>query len=484
MSERGIWIDNAERLGSGATLVVRSPYDDHVVARIASASPADVEAAIRSAARAHGEVLRHLPAHERSAALRRIADGIRARHDELVDTVVEEGGKPVRDARREIGRAAQLFSMAADLVATMPIGAVLPMDSVPGGEGRFGYTMRVPVGVIAAIVPSNSPINLAANKVAPALAMGNAVVMKPADQTPVSALMLAEIVRDAGLPAGALNVVIGSVDDAARPLVTDDRVRMVTVTGGVATGRAIAATAGLKKLTLELGSSAANVVCADADPVATARTLATSAFLSSGQACISAQRLIVHSSIIEEFSAELVRAAQAMVIGDPRDPETEIGPLASASHLEQLLEWIDQAKSLGATVLTGGECHERTIRPTVLRDVPAEAALSCEEAFGPIATLAAFDTIEEAFALVNDSRFGLQAGLFTNDLQTAFRAASEIDVGALWINDSSRYRQDNYPFGGRKLSGIGREGVEYAMEEMSELRFVGIRLASTGGLLG
>jgi len=373
--------------------------------------------------------------------------------------------------------------MTADQLAARDAGEVVAMDVVDAGVNRFGYTLRVPVGVVAAIVPSNSPINLGANKIAPALAMGNAVVLKPAEQTPLSALRLAQLMADAGVPAGAFNVVIGSVREVAEPLVADARVRMVSATGSTAAGLAITRGAGIKKLALELGSSAANIVCADADVAAAARSLATSAYLSSGQACISAQRLIVHESIVGAFTEAFIAAAEAMVIGDPRDPATEIGPMISRRSVERLIEWIDEARRLGARVLCGGERHLRTIRPTLLADVPQGARLCHEEAFGPVATLATFGSLDEAIALANASPFGLQAGVFTRDLATMHRVAAQVDVGALWVNESSRYRQDNYPFGGMKLSGIGREGVRYAMDEMSELKFVGVKLGPSAGIL-
>jgi acyl-CoA reductase-like NAD-dependent aldehyde dehydrogenase len=480
---RGIWIDGEERLGRSEQLfTITNPYDDSLVGRVACASSEDVEQAVGSAVSASRGHMRSMPAHERAAILRRAAAGIRAGAEELVATVVAEGGKPIRDARREIGRAAGLFELAADHVTTLE-GQVVPMDVVESGVNRFGYAIRVPVGVVAAITPSNSPVNLSTNKIAPALAAGNAVVLKPADQTPLSALRLAQILTEAGLPPGALNVVIGTVEEVAQPLVRDDRVRMVTVTGGVETGRAITREAGIKKLALELGSSAANIVCADADVPAAAKSLATSAFLSSGQACISAQRIYVHESVAEEFIQRLVSAAEAMVIGDPADPATEIGPMISTTQVDRLMGWIDEARGLGATVLTGGERVQRTIRPTVLTGVPKTAQLGCQEAFGPVATLTTFTTIDEAIELANASQYGLQAGVFTRDITTMFRMAREIDVGALWVNDSSRYRQDNYPFGGMKLSGLGREGVRYAIEDMTELKFVGVRLGPSAGIL-
>jgi len=481
---RGIWIDGAERPGASAeVMAVIDPSNDALLGEVQCASPADVAEAVGVALRTFGTTMRTMPVHERAALLRRIAERVRADAATLVDIVVAEGGKPIRDARREVGRAAALFAMTADQLAARDAGEVVAMDVVDAGVNRFGYTLRVPVGVVAAIVPSNSPINLGANKIAPALAMGNAVVLKPAEQTPLSALRLAQLMADAGVPAGAFNVVIGSVREVAEPLVADARVRMVSATGSTAAGLAITRGAGIKKLALELGSSAANIVCADADVAAAARSLATSAYLSSGQACISAQRLIVHESIVGAFTEAFIAAAEAMVIGDPRDPATEIGPMISRRSVERLIEWIDEARRLGARVLCGGERHLRTIRPTLLADVPQGARLCHEEAFGPVATLATFGSLDEAIALANASPFGLQAGVFTRDLATMHRVAAQVDVGALWVNESSRYRQDNYPFGGMKLSGIGREGVRYAMDEMSELKFVGVKLGPSAGIL-
>jgi acyl-CoA reductase-like NAD-dependent aldehyde dehydrogenase len=478
----GVFIDGEERPGSGDLLTVTHPYDDSLVGTVQAAGADDVAAAVESAARTFQQVMRRLPAHDRARILRATARYLRGDVDALANAIVLEVGKPIRDARREAGRAADLFDLAADLVSTLE-GEVLTMDAMKGGENRFGYTLRVPVGVVAALTPFNSPINLSVNKIAPALAAGNTVVLKPASKTPFSGLYLANALKEGGLPDGGLNVVIGSGERVGTPLVSDPRVRMVTFTGSVATGLAITRIAGVKKLALELGSSAANIVCADADVPAAAKALATSAYLSSGQACMAAQRLIVHTDVYEQFVEAFVAAAQAMKIGDPRDPATEIGPMVSVRDVERVLRWVDEARAGGAKVIAGGERVGNTIAPTLVANVPPEASLACEEAFAPVATIARFRTNEEAVALANDSQFGLQGGVFTTDLATAFFFAREFDVGGLWINDSSRYRQDNYPFGGMKMSGIGREGVRYAMEEMTELRFVGLKLGPSTGIL-
>jgi acyl-CoA reductase-like NAD-dependent aldehyde dehydrogenase len=478
----GVWIDGTERAGSGELLTVRHPYDGSVVGEVQTAGVDDVVAAVDSAARTFESTMRRMPAHERARILRATAAYLRGDVDQLTRALVLEVGKPIRDARREAARAADLFELAADLVSTLE-GEVLTMDAMRGGENRFGFTLRVPVGVIAALAPFNSPINLSVNKIAPALAAGNAVVLKPASKTPLSGLYLARALKEGGLPDGALNVVIGSGELVGTPLVSDPRVRMVTFTGSVAAGLAITRVAGVKKLALELGSSSANVVCADADVPVAAKALATSAYLSSGQACISAQRLIVHEDVYDQFVELFVAATRQMKIGDPLDDATEIGPMVSERDIDRVLGWIDEARTAGAEVLTGGDRVGNTIAPTLVRGVPPTASLACEEAFAPIATIATFRTIDEAVALANDSPFGLQGGVYTNDLGTALRFAKEFDVGGLWINDSSRYRQDNYPFGGMKMSGIGREGVRYAMEEMTDLRFVGVKLGPSTGIL-
>jgi acyl-CoA reductase-like NAD-dependent aldehyde dehydrogenase len=478
----GAWIDGVERPGSGDRLTVRHPYDNAVVGEVQAAGPDDVAAAVDSAARAFETLMRQMPAHERAKILRATAIFLRGDVEQLTRALVMEVGKPIRDARREAGRAADLFELAADLVSTLE-GDVLTMDTIRGGENRFGFTMRVPVGVIAALAPFNSPINLSVNKIAPALAAGNAVVLKPASKTPFSGLYLARALKEAGLPDGALNVVIGAGERVGAALVSSPRVRMVTFTGSVAAGLAITKVAGVKKLALELGSSAANIVFGDADIPTAATALATSAYLSSGQACISAQRLLVHADVYDQFVELFVAAARAMKIGDPLDDATEIGPMVSERDIVRVLGWIDEARAAGAEVLTGGERVANTIAPTLVSNVPPTASLACEEAFAPIATIARFRTVDEALQLANDSQFGLQGGVYTNDLLTALTVAKRLDVGGLWINDSSRYRQDNYPFGGMKMSGIGREGVRYAMEEMTDIRFVGVKLGPGTGIL-
>jgi acyl-CoA reductase-like NAD-dependent aldehyde dehydrogenase len=481
--QRGIWIHGEERPGrSSKKLDVVNPHNGLTLATVSLASKDDAEDAIVSAQSTFRTQLRTMPIFERAAILRKTAEEIRKGSKELIEIVVAEAGKPIRDVTREIGRASTLLDLAADF-AMVQTGQVLPMDIVESGVNRKGIATRVPVGIIVAIVPSNSPVNLTINKIGPAIAAGNAVIIKPSDQTPISALWLAAAFKRAGLPDGAINVVIGEVEEAIEPLIKDSRVRMVSITGGVPAGLAVIKAAGIKKVVLELGSSAANVVRADADVAAAGKTLATSAYLSSGQACISAQRIFVHAKVKDQFIEAFVKATEAMKIGDPMDPEVEIGPMVSQVQAQRVLGWIEEAKAAGAKVLTGGHAIGRTIAPTLLSDVPDKVTLASSEAFAPVAVLEVFTEDDDVIERVNQSIFGLQAGVFTNDLKAAFRFGDEIDAGAVWINDSSRYRQDNYPFGGMKYSGIGREGVQYAIEEMTEWKFVGFKLGASKGIL-
>ncbi len=479
----GLWINGESRDGrAGSTVTVEYPYDRSTFAEVTAASVEDVQEAISVAERAYKDVMRRLPAHERARILRRTSQLIGENADELIRIVVHEAGKPVRDARREVGRARELFDMAADHARQIE-GEIVPMDAVSEGENRFGFALRVPLGVIAAIAPFNSPVNLSTNKIAPALAAGNSVVLKPASKTPVSALFLAQLLHEAGLPAGALNVVVGPAEVVGEALVRDQRVRMVTFTGSTAAGQRIAQLAGIKRLALELGSSSANIVCADADIVAAAKSLATSAYMSSGQACIRAQRLLVHASVAERFLASFIPLVESMRIGDPFDEATQIGPMVSEGELQRILSWIEEARAAGARVLTGGERVGNTVRPTLMSDLPASTRLAREEAFAPVATFATFTSDQEAVALANGSSYGLQAGVYTHDLDRTLFFARELEVGGLWVNESSRYRQDNYPFGGVKLSGIGKEGVKYAIEEMTELKFIGIKTGPSSSIL-
>lgn len=474
MERWGLWIGGREVEGEGGWRVLRSPFDDSPIAEVAVAGAGDVRAAVDAAQAAFDGPMKKMTAYDRAAVLRRAGEGISRLRDDMVRTMALEAGKPIKDCRVEVTRGPEVFDLSAD-AAKMLTGEVIPMDASSRGAGRFGFSLRVPVGIVAAIGPFNAPLNLVSQKIAPALAAGNAVVLKPSSQTPLTALRLGRILQEAGLPDGALNIVVGPGGTVGDPLVTDPRVRMITFTGGTEVGRHLTEIAGVKKLALELGSTAPNIVCADADVALAAAALARAGFTAAGQACIAAQRLLVHRSVWDSFLASFIPAVEALRMGDPMDEATDVGPMIARSELDRILAWIDEARRGGARLLTGGYAEGSALKPTVVTDVRPEMKLSCEECFAPVVTLAPFETDEQALTLANDSIFGLQAGVFTRSLERMLLYAEGLEFGSLWINDVSRYRQDNYPFGGMKQSGIGREGLPYAALEMTELKFVGIR---------
>jgi len=472
----GPWIDGRERKGGGRTTrEVTSPYDGRVVGRVDYATPDDLDAAIAAAERAFREKMRKMPAYRRAAILRKAADLLEERAELFARTITAEAGKPIRDARAEVGRAIQIFRFASDEAKTLT-GATVPMDAAIGGENRIGIVRRVPIGVVAAITPFNFPLNLVLHKLAPAYAAGNTVVLKPADKTPLSSALLAKLLADAGLPDGALNIVYGRGSEIGKPLCTDPRVAKVTFTGSVPIGLKIKEWTGLKKVTLELGSNSPNIVFEDCDLEAAVAALIKGAFVFAGQACISVQRIYVQSSICGEFLDRFVAEARKLVLGDPALETTDIGPMISEAEAIRAENWIREAAEQGARVLTGGKRHGAFVEPTVLTGVRPDMKVVCQEVFAPIVSVIPFGTEEEAVAMANDSDFGLQAGVFTNDLNRAVRVAEALETGGVWINEVSTYRQDNHPYGGVKLSGIGKEGVKYAIEDMTDIRFLGIRL--------
>jgi glyceraldehyde-3-phosphate dehydrogenase (NADP+) len=449
----------------------RSPYDDRPLGTVELAADDDVECALAGADAAWREHRRR-PAHERAAWLREAADELTRHSDDLVGAVVDLIGKPVAAARVEVGRGPQLLRLAAEELARFH-GDNLALGGVPGGDDRWGLTRREPIGVVAAITPFNAPVNLFLQKVAPALAVGDAVVAKPAPEAAIVALQLAEILSSA-VPAGLVNVVPGGADLAVR-LASDPRVGVVSLTGGVAAGTAVSAAAGPKPVLLELGSNAANIVCADADLDDAAARIATAAFGAGGQQCISAQRVIVDHAVFEPFLERFSRAAAALVVGDPRDPATDIGPLVHARRRAAVEGMVDDALARGASLVLDGRSDGPCLGPTIVVGAPREALVWCDEIFGPVAVVVPAESVDHAVEQANDSPFGLQSACFTRDLDTALRVAEDLRSGSVWINDSTRFRLDTYPFGGYGLSGVGREGVRYAMEALSHLKFVGVR---------
>jgi acyl-CoA reductase-like NAD-dependent aldehyde dehydrogenase len=458
-----------EPVSTGETIEIRSPYDGSPVAIVHRAGPAEVERAIAAAVEAFEET-RRLPSWRRAEVLLAIAAGIAERREELARTIALEAGKPIKTARIEVDRGAFTFTIAAEETKRI-YGEIVPLDWLPGNDGRIAQVRRVPLGPIAGITPFNFPLNLVAHKVAPALAAGNPIVIRPASQTPVTSLKLAEIVDAAGWPAGGFSVVPCSTATAA-PLVEDDRIKLLTFTGSPAVGWGLKARAGRKRVTLELGGNAAVIVNEDADVDYAAERIVWGGFAYAGQTCISVQRVYVHSSLYDAFAAEVVRRVAELRTGDPLDESTDVGPLIDADALERVETWIAEARDGGAEVLAGGERDGSIWRPTVLAGLRDDMRVSCEEVFAPVIGLEPFDDVEQAIDAAARTEFGLQAGLFTNDMRVVDAAFDRIEVGGLMVNDVSTYRIDHMPYGGVKSSGLGREGLRYAIEEMTELKLL------------
>jgi len=462
----GKWVETAD------WIEVRSPYDGAVVGRVPKAGADEARRALDAAEQAMREPL---PAHERATILDRVAAQLSERHDEVARTISAEAGKPMKAARVEAMRAVSTFTMAA-VEARRLVGDVVPMDASPAGVGKLAFTLRVPVGILAAISPFNFPLNLVAHKIAPALAAGCAVVLKPASQTPLSALLLAELETEAGLPPGWLNVVCGAAGEIGDVLVEDERVRMISFTGSAAVGWGLRERASRKKVSLELGNATPVIVAADADLRDAASRLAANAFSFAGQSCISVQRIYVERAAYDGFLELFLPLVDGLKLGDPAGEDTDVGPLISQSDRDRVLAWIEEAKNLGAEILAGDELDGDLLRPTVIANAPQDAKVSCEEVFGPVCTVSPYDSIDEAIALANGTRFGLQAGIFTRDVQVALRAARELEFGGVTVNEAPTFRADQMPYGGVKDSGNTREGPAYAVREMTEERVVVLQL--------
>ena len=462
----GEWIE------TGAWLDVRSPYSGDVVARVARGGAEETRRAIYGAERALADPL---PAYERAAILERVAAELERRHDELARTICAEAGKPMKAARVEAARAVSTYTFAA-VEARRLAGDMVPMDASQAGAGKLAFTLRVPVGVVGAISPFNFPLNLVAHKLAPALAAGCPVVLKPAAQTPLSALLLAEIASEAGLPSGWLSVVVGPSAEIGDVLVDDERVRAITFTGSGAVGWKLRERAPGKRVSLELGNATPVIVLADADVDEAARKLAANAFSFAGQSCISVQRIYVERALLDAFLERFLPRVEGLRVGDPADEDTDVGPVIDADARARILDWIDEARAAGADVLTGGTLDGDLIRPTVIANAPADAKVACEEVFGPVCTVDGVDGLDEAVARANGTRYGLQAGLFTRDVRAALDAAGRLEFGGVTVNEAPTFRADQMPYGGVKGSGNTREGPAYAVRELTEERLVVIDL--------
>ena len=468
LGEHGVLIAG-KWLKTGDAIEVHSPYDDSLVAVVHRAGAKEIESAINGAVVAF-DATRRMPVWRRAEILESISAGIARDREAFARIIALEAGKPIRTARAEVDRAVFTFKIAAEETKRI-YGEIIPMDWLPGTEGRVGQVWRVPLGPVVGIAPFNFPLNLVAHKVAPALAAGNPILLRPSSQTPVSALKLAEVLLEAGWPAEAIAVLPCSTE-AATPLVEDDRTKMLTFTGSPAVGWALKRRAGRKKVTLELGGNAGVIVNDDADLAYAAERVAWGGYSYAGQSCISVQRVYIHSDVYESFVDDLIPRVEALKLGDPLAEATDVGPVIDSGAAVRVESWVREARSAGAEILAGGERDGNLIQPTVLASIRADMRVSCQEVFGPVVGLYRFNDVMQAIRDVNDGEFGLQAGLFTNDWRVVQSAFDEIEVGGLMVNDVPTFRVDHMPYGGVKMSGMGREGLRYAIEEMTEMKLM------------
>jgi acyl-CoA reductase-like NAD-dependent aldehyde dehydrogenase len=460
-----------EWLETGEWGEVKSPYDGTVVGRVAEGDRALVDRAAKAAHEAFETA--DFPQYERAALLDRAATLVRERRDDLAQAIAAEAGKPLKTATVEAERCVDTLTFSATEARKLT-GGTVPMEASPAGVGKLGVMLRVPYGVVGAISPFNFPLNLVAHKLGPAIAAGNAIVLKPAGQTPVSALKLAEILVEAGLPDGWLSVIPGPGKEVGNAIVEHELTRALTFTGSAGVGWGIRSKVPHKKVNLELGSNAPLIVNADGDWETAADKAKLHAFSHAGQSCISIQRILLHEEIADAFTERLIANTEALRVGDPLDSETDVGPLITPGDRDRVKEWIDEAVAAGASLLTGGELVDegRCLAPTLLGAPPRTAKVWCEEIFGPVATIDRFSDFGEALAMANDSKFGLQAGVFTRDVSRGIEAANTLEFGGVLINEVPTFRADQMPYGGVKDSGNTREGPAFAVQELTEERFI------------
>ena len=467
-AERKLFV-GGEWIETGDWVEVRSPYSGDSVGRVAKAGAEETRRAVDAAHRAMQE---RLPAHKRAEILVRVAGALGRRHEEVARLISDEAGKPLKAARVEAARGMSTYTFAA-VEARKLAGDMVPMDAAQAGEGKLAFTLRRPIGVVGAISPFNFPLNLVAHKIAPALAAGCAVVLKPASQTPMCALLLAELEEEAGLPPGWLNVVVGPASEIGDVLVDDERVKLITFTGSSEIGWNLKERAAKKRVNLELGNATPLIVAADADLETAAAKVSQNAFAFAGQSCISVQRVYVERRAYDEFVDRLIPLVEALKVGDPADEDTDVGPVIDEDARVRILDWI---KATSGDLLTGGELEGELIRPTVIANPGRDDDVSCQEVFGPVCTVTAVDSLDEAIELANGTRYGLQAGIFTTSLDSALRAAQGLEFGGITVNEAPTFRSDQMPYGGVKDSGNTREGPHYAVREMTEERLVVVEL--------
>ncbi len=474
VKEYGFLMDN-RWLHSSEKKEIKSPYNNETVGVVSIPSHEDSKKSIGSSEKAFQE-FKGQPSHLRSFILRRISDGIESRKEELARILVKEGGKPLKSARVEVERAITTFMVGAEEANRFHQGELIPIDIVPGNERRFGMARRFPLGVIVGITPFNFPLNLVAHKVAPAIASGNTIVLKPATQTPLSALILGEIAIDSGLPEGVLNI-LPLPGSRTKVLIDDPRVKKVSFTGSDEVGWHLMERFSRKRVTLELGGNAATVVDEDPPDFGFAvRRNVWGAFYQAGQSCISVQRIYVHKKIYDRFISDFVEETKKLKVGDPMEEDTDVGPVIDDRSADRIMSWIEEAINDGAELLIGGNRNGRIIEPTILINVSPTSKVSCKEVFGPVVHIERYEEFGDALEMVNNSRYGLQAAVFTKDIQKAFRAYEGIEVGGVIVNDYPSFRVENMPYGGVKDSGVGKEGIRYAIEEMTELKLMVLNL--------
>jgi acyl-CoA reductase-like NAD-dependent aldehyde dehydrogenase len=466
----GKWVD------AGPPMEVLNKYSGESIGSLPTAREEDLDAALRAAEDA-AHVMMDMPAYKRAELLNHTAQLIKQRHEEISRTIAAEAGKALKFARAEVDRGISTFTIAAEEAKRIH-GETVPLDAVPAGEGYFGFYTRRPVGVVAAITPYNFPLNLVAHKVAPALASGNTIVLKPASTTPLTAVILCEILAEAGFPPGVINLVVGPGGTVGEWLVRDPRVAKVTFTGSREIGQRITEIAGIKKVTLELGNTAPVIVAEDADLEFVARRCALGAYYNSGQVCISVQRIYSQRSVYEPFAEQFVKSSESMIVGDPLDERVDVGPMIDVREAERIEGWVKEAQSGGAKVLTGSRREGAVYWPTVLAEVKPEMKVVAEEVFAPVASVIAFNDFDEALDQADNTEYGLQVAVFTRDIDRVFEAIRHLNFGGVIINDTPVFRADHMPYGGNRQSGLGREGLKYAIDEMTNIQMVAIRLGS------
>lgn len=470
-------IIGGKKTHTAETITVRFPYTGEVYAEVCRAGPAELEEAIGCACRGFEET-RHLPSHARARILSRIAGEIQRRADELADILVMEGGKTRKFAATEVARAEMTVITAAEEAKRIG-GEIIPLDLSGDTEGRTGFLQRFPLGPVAGIVPFNFPLNLACHKLAPAIAAGNSIILKPASATPVSSLVLGEMALAAGMPPEAVSVV-PCPGETAEQLARDPRIAFLSFTGSCPVGWHLRSIAGRKRIALELGGNAAAIVHEDADLGYAAQRIATGGFINAGQVCISVQRVLVHRPVYDEACARILAAVRALRVGDPRDPATDVGPMIDRARAEEAYRKVQEAREQGARILTGGTLDGAVFTPTILAGTTPEMRVNREEIFAPVISIIPYDTFDDAIRMANAGEFGLQAGIFTQNIGRAMKAFAGLQVGGVQVNDIPTFRSDAMPYGGAKGSGLGKEGPRYAIGEMTELRLMVINRA--GGI--